>query len=122
MKLIKFENQTRPLQSTLKIYYCDSFLCRLRGLMFRTHLPADTGLLLVEAQDSRLSATIHMLFVIMNLGVIWINSRMVVVDSVMARPWRPAYIPHEPARYILEIHPSRMNEFKFGDHIDFSID
>ena len=73
------------------------------------------GLLLVEARDSRLDTAIHMLFVFMDLAVIWINSEKVVVDTVLARAWRPAYAPRQPARYILEIHPSRLGEFKIGD-------
>jgi uncharacterized membrane protein (UPF0127 family) len=103
----------------LQALYCDSFLCRLRGLMFRSSLAPGQGLLLVEGRDSRLDTAIHMLFVFMDLAVIWINSEKVVVDSVLARAWRPAYAPRQPARYILEIHPDRLNEFKIGDKIEF---
>jgi uncharacterized membrane protein (UPF0127 family) len=119
MQTISLENKNRPLPSPLHAIYCDSFLCRLRGLMFRCSLPSDQGLLLVEARDSRLDTAIHMLFVFMDLAVIWINSEQVVVDTVLARAWRPAYAPHRPARYILEIHPGRLDEFKIGDRIGF---
>ena len=119
MKTIQLENKTRPLPSVINVVYCDSFLCRLRGLMFRSSLASDKGLLLVEARESRLDTAIHMLFVFMDLAVIWINSDKVVVDSVLARTWRPAYAPRQPARYILEIHPGRLIEFKIGDHIEF---
>ncbi len=87
--------------------------------MFRSSLPSDKGILLVEGRDSRLDTSIHMLFVFMDLAVIWINSEKVVVDTVLARSWRPAYMPSHPARYILEIHPSRLVEFSNGDHIEF---
>ncbi|MCX6034473.1 MAG: DUF192 domain-containing protein [Chloroflexi bacterium] len=119
MNTIHLENINRPLPSPLHARYCNSFLCRLSGLMFRSSLPLDKGLLLVEARESRLETAIHMLFVFMDLGVIWINSEKVVVDTVLARSWRPAYAPHQPARYILEIHPDRLNEFKIGDHLEF---
>lgn len=119
MKIIHLENTSQPLPAPLQAVYCDSFLCRLRGLMFRSDLPHNEGLLLVEARDSRLDTSIHMLFVYMDLAVIWINSEFTVVDSVLARSWRPAYAPHQPARYILEIHPSRLGEFKIGDHVAF---
>jgi len=119
MQTIHLENKNQPLPSPLHARYCDSFLCRLRGLMFRSNLALDEGLLLVEARESRLATAIHMLFVFMDLAVIWINSEQVVVDTVLARAWRPAYAPHQPARYILEIHPQRLNEFKIGDHIEF---
>lgn len=87
--------------------------------MFQLSLPQDKGLLLIEARDGRLGTSIHMLFVFMDLAVIWINSKNKVVDSILARSWRPAYVPHKAARYILEIHPSRINEFKIGDQIEF---
>jgi uncharacterized membrane protein (UPF0127 family) len=119
MKKIHLENNNQPLPSPLHVLYCDSFLCRLRGLMFRSRLSLDTGLLLVEARESRLETAIHMLFVFMDLAVIWINSEKVVVDTVLARAWRPVYAPHKPASYILEIHPDRLIEFKIGDHVEF---
>ena len=87
--------------------------------MFRSSLDDNQGLLLVERRDSRLDTSIHMLFVGMDLAVIWINSELNVVDTVLARSWHPAYAPRQAARYILEIHPSRLNEFKVGDQIEF---
>ena len=119
MNTIQLENLNQPLPTPLQALYCDSFLCRLRGLMFRSSLAPGQGLLLVEGRDSRLDTAIHMLFVFMDLGVIWINSEKIVVDRVLARAWRPAYAPRQPARYILEIHPDRLNEFKIGDKIEF---
>ena len=120
MKTIHLENKIQPLPSPLHALYCDNFLCRLRGLMFRSSLAPDEGLLLVEARDTRLETAIHMLFVFMELAVIWINSENIVVDTVLARSWRPAYAPRQPARYILEIHPNRLSEFKIGDLVEFN--
>ncbi len=119
MKTNSIENKDQPLPAPLKAIYCNSFLCRLRGLMFRSELAKNEGLLLVEARDSRVDTSIHMLFVFMDLAVIWINSQNVVVDSVLARAWHPFYAPHQPARYTLEIHPDRLKEFKIGDRIEF---
>jgi uncharacterized membrane protein (UPF0127 family) len=119
MKTIRIENKNQPLPAPLQAIYCDSFLCRLRGLMFRSSLAHEEGLLLVEARDSRIDTSIHMLFVYMDLAVIWINSKNTVVDAVLARSWRLAYAPAQPARYILEIHPNRLNEFTIGDHVEF---
>jgi uncharacterized protein len=119
MKIIRIENKKKPLPAPLQAIYCDSFTCRLRGLMGRSSLAHDEGLLLVEARDSRIDTSIHMFFVYMDLAVIWINSAYTVVDTVLARSWRPAYAPHQAARYILEIHPSRLNEFTIGDQVEF---
>jgi uncharacterized membrane protein (UPF0127 family) len=113
------QNQTRPLATPAKVKYCDTFPCRLRGLMFRQRLAPEEGLLLVEQSDSRINAAIHMLFVRFDLAVIWINSEMVVVDKVLARSWQPVYTPRQAARYILEIHPSRFEEYQIGDRVKF---
>ena len=34
-----------------------------------------------------------MLFVFMDLAIIWIGFEKIVVDTVLARTWRPAYAP-----------------------------
>ncbi len=118
MKKIRIVNKTRPLATPLRAGYCASFLCRLRGLMFRSRIGLEEGLLLVQPRESRLDSAIHMLFVFMDLAVIWINAEMTVVDTVLARAWRPAYAPKQAARYILEIHPGRLEEFQPGDTIE----
>lgn len=112
-------NLTRPIQQPARVGYCDSFLCKLRGLMFRRRLSLDEGLLLVEKKDSRLDTSIHMFFVPFDLAVIWINSDMTVVDKVIAKSWRPAYFPKAEARYTLEIHPDRWENYQIGDKVEF---
>ena len=116
---IYVQNTSRPIQDPPRIHWCESFSCRLRGLMFRSHLAMNEGLLLVGERDSRLDAAIHMLFVPFDLSVIWINSSLEVVDKLIARRWRPAYVPKQAVRYILEIHPDRFGDYEIGDRIEF---
>jgi uncharacterized membrane protein (UPF0127 family) len=118
-KIVEVHNQNKILGSPLKAVYCDSFLCRLRGLMFRKSLPAEDGLILVYGSDSRMDASIHMMFVNFDLAVIWINSAGKVVDKVLAKQWKLAYLPKSPARYVLEIVPERLGEFEIGDRVNF---
>jgi uncharacterized membrane protein (UPF0127 family) len=101
------------------VKYCTSFLCRLRGLTFSPPLSPDEGLLLVFGRDSRLDSSIHMLGVGFDLAVFWINSQMKVVDKVLAKAWRPAYLSTEPAKYVLEIHAGRFNDYGIGDTVKF---
>ena len=119
-KYISIENKSRWMDGTLRIKYCDTFLTQLRGLTFRARLARDEGLLLVGTRDSRLDSSIHMLFVAFDLSVIWINSQMQVVDKVLAKSWRPAYFAKQPAKYVLEMHPERWEEFQIGDTVQFT--
>ncbi|MDP1716369.1 MAG: DUF192 domain-containing protein [Anaerolineales bacterium] len=119
-RLITINNINKTIYQPARVGYCDSFLCKLRGLMFRSRLSLDEGLLLVEQRDSRLETSIHMFFVPFDLAVFWINTEMTVVDKVIAKSWRPAYFPKADAKYTLEIHPDRWGDYEIGDKVEFS--
>lgn len=119
-RFVKIYNLDTPSVASPAIKYCDSFLCRLRGLTFRRALARDEGLLLVQKTDSRLDSSIHMLGVSFDLAVIWIDSSFTVVDKVLARSWRPAYAPQKGAKYILEIHPEHLESFEIGNKVKIS--
>jgi hypothetical protein len=116
---ITVRNLSRPIQAPPRIQWCESFVCRLRGLMFRSRLDPGEGILLGISRDSRLDSSIHMFFVPFDLAVVWINSDLRVVDRLIAKPWRPAYFPAEAARYTLEIHPDRFGDYNIGDKVEF---
>jgi len=80
-------------------------------------LPLDRGLLLVQGRESQLDAAIHMLFVWIDLAVVWINAANQVVDVKLARRWRLAYVPERPAVYVLELVAERLEDFKVGDRV-----
>lgn len=113
------ENLNRSIQDGLRIKYCDTFLTQLRGFTLRSDLSRNDGLVLVGRRDSRIDSSIHMFFVSFDLAVIWINSDMQVVDKVLAQSWKPAYFSKQPAKYVLEIHPDRWDEFQIGDKVQF---
>jgi uncharacterized membrane protein (UPF0127 family) len=118
-KQIIIENKSRNIPTLPRIKYCDTFLTQLRGFTFHPRLSRDEGLLLVGTRDSRLDSSIHMLFVSFNLTVIWINSDMQVVDKILAKSWRLAYFSKKSARYVLEIHPERWEDYEVGDTVQF---
>ena len=119
MVKVEILNLTKPLKSKLQAGYCESFLCKLRGLTFRRNLPMERGLLLVEKMDDRMLTGIHMLFVFFKLGIVWINNEGIVVDTQVAKPWVSFLLPKEAARYVLEIVPERISEFRIGDKVNF---
>jgi uncharacterized membrane protein (UPF0127 family) len=87
--------------------------------MFTAKLPEKHGLLLVQGSDSRMNASIHMMFMRMDLAVIWINSNNEVVDRVLARKWKLGYVPSQAAKYVLETDIANLNDFLIGDKVRF---
>ncbi len=102
-----------------RVRRCSSFLCRLRGLTFRTSLGRDEGLLLVGQRESRADAAIHMFFVFFPISAIWLDARGYVVDARLAYPFRPLYVPQAPARDVLEGPPALLDRVAVGDRLFF---
>ncbi len=119
MRKIKIRNLTQLEFPSLIVNYCDTFLCQLRGLTFRRSLADDEGLVLVRDRESRLDAAIHMLFMWIDITVVWLNDQKQVVDICLARRWRPIYMPQTPAKYVLELSPRWQPYFAIGDQIEF---
>ncbi len=101
----------------LRVRRCDTFLCRLRGLTFRRFLPADEGLLFVEHGESRVGTAIHMFFVFFDIGVVWLAADGMVIDAVLAKPFRPYYAPRAPAQYYLEGPPALLAWVRVGERL-----
>lgn len=101
----------------VRALYCHSFGCRLRGLTFRGSLEHGEGLLLVHGRESRLDTGIHMLGVLMDLAIAWIDSDGEVVDVRLARSWRSLIIPRRAASYVLEMSAERLGDFQIGDKV-----
>jgi uncharacterized membrane protein (UPF0127 family) len=116
---IIINNLNKKISDPPQVGYCESFLCRLRGLMFRSKLGLNEGLLLVEKRDTRIDTSIHMFFVPFDLAVFWINSEMTVVDKVIAKSWHTAYFPKANAKYTLEIHSNRFGDYEIDDKVEF---
>jgi len=85
--------------------------------MLTKELPRDGGIMIVENAESKVNTSIHMMFMNYDITVLWLNKEMVVVDKVLAKKWALFYGPKEQAQYILEIHPSRFDDFKVGDKL-----
>lgn len=102
-----------------KVVRCDTFWKRGRGLMFRRSLAGDEVYLFVEGREGVAQATIHMFFVFFPIAVIWLDRERRVVDTALARPFRPYYAPRRPAQYYVEGHPALLESVQEGDELDF---
>ena len=119
MSSISIRRQSHPSDILVQARWCSSYLCRLRGLTFRRSLPDGEALLLVNAQQDRFSASIHMWMVFFPLGVVWLDDQKRVVDKIKALPWR-IYFPKQAARYILESTPAILERVELGDELVWS--
>ena len=115
-QIVKSENGQVLVE---KARWCDTFSSKLRGFTFKRRLSAGEGLVLVEQADSRVSTSIHMFFVFFDLGVIWADNSGKVVDTRVARSWRPAYVPKAAARYVIETNPKVIQNVQVGEIIKF---
>jgi uncharacterized membrane protein (UPF0127 family) len=119
MKYIRIVNQTHPRSEPILAKYCQSFFCQLHGLMFTASLAENDGLLLVQGSESRINASIHMMFMRMDIAVVWIDGQHSVVDKVLARRWKLAYLPMKAAKYVLETGVLNLGDFNIGDKVLF---
>jgi len=117
MRSVLVNNQSRPLSEPLRINVCETFFSRLLGFMFHPPISKEQGLLFIQDSESRMDAAIHMFFVNFDLAVIWIDRQGGVVDTCLARRWRPFYMPARKAKMILEVHPCHLTEFTPGDGV-----
>jgi uncharacterized membrane protein (UPF0127 family) len=119
MTEIRILNLSTPLEHPINANYCSSFLCRLRGLSFYRTIPDHWGCLLVQKRENRIESSIHMLFMFCDLTVVWIDSALIIVDKTLARSWHLSYKPKKPAKFVLELAASHINDFKIGDQLKF---
>ena len=87
--------------------------------MKQKNLPADEGLFFVYGRESRMDTSIHMLFMNFAIATIWLDGSGKVVDKVLAKPWRLAYGPSKPARYVIEANPAVLDQVTIGDTLSF---
>jgi len=117
MRIVNISNPQSATSIIIKAQYCTSFIGKFKGLMLQRQLPSDKGLLLVEGDNSIINTSIHMFFMLFDIAAIWINSDNIVVDAKLAKKGYPFYFPQKPAKYILECHPTCLNNFHIGDLI-----
>ena len=102
-----------------RVTWCDTFGGKLLGLMFRKSLGDSEGLLMVEPRSSKVNTSIHMLFMNFAIATVWLDNNLRVVDKVLAKPWRLAYVPAKPAMYTLEARPEILDKIEIGDQLAF---
>jgi uncharacterized membrane protein (UPF0127 family) len=86
--------------------------------MGKKSIEPHSGLVFINNTSSRMDAAIHMLFMNFDIAVIWLNAEQKVVDKALAKKWHLNYAPQQPAKYIVETHVDRIDDFAIGDRIE----
>lgn len=115
MKVVNGQGQ--PLLSRVK--WCATFGSKLLGLMFRSSIAPDEGLVLAETRSSIAATSIHMFFVPFDITAIWLDENRQVVHKALAKSWRPYYASPKPARYVLEGPPALLDRVTIGETLHF---
>ncbi|MFQ6137037.1 MAG: DUF192 domain-containing protein [Candidatus Hydrothermarchaeales archaeon] len=97
----------------------DAFFSRLKGLMFKSSLPRDEGLLIEFSPLSR-SRSIHGFFMRFPIDLIFINEDLKVVEIETLYPWR-YYSPRKGCKWVLEVNKgvAKEKEIEIGDELEF---
>ncbi len=103
----------------LRVRWCTGFWCKFKGLMLRSGLPPEEGLVFVYRRESVMETSIHMLFMRFAIAAIWLDSAGTVVDKALAKPWRLAYAPQKPAQYVLEAPVALLERVTVGERLVF---
>lgn len=112
-------NVTQDHLALEKGKWCASIWCHFKGLMFNFDLPDNAGLIFVRNKPSITAATIHMFFCFFPIGVVWVDETLKVVDTALAKPWRPYYAPKAAAQYYIEARPAILERVAIGDQLRF---
>jgi uncharacterized membrane protein (UPF0127 family) len=124
VKTVEIHNETKGHKISQKAELRDTFLGRFRGLM----LSKRKDIILAGKKDSTLDSTIHMMYMLYPIDVIWANAAMEVVDIKTAVPpfnplkpktWK-MHAPKNPAKYVIEITVGDVKDTAEGDKIRFN--
>ena len=117
--------EVRVAGQLFKAEIADSFLSRAKGLMFRSALPPDRGMLFVFGHEDYHS--FWMMNTSIPLDIIWIGrDKNIVHIEQNARPCFlncRAYTPSAKALYVLEINAGLVERYgiKVGDKTEFTL-
>ena len=112
-------NRTTGETLASQVTLCDTFWRRSRGLMFRRSLAPEQVFVFAYSRESKADTAITMLFVFFPIAVLWLDAQRRVVDTIVARPFRPYYVPRRAAQYFVEGRPGLLERVSVGDELAF---
>ncbi len=100
-----------------KIKLANTYFKRFIGLMFENKKKFNYALIFSFPKESRISCSLHMLFVFFPIDVIFLNSKKEVVDKVTLKPWTINYTPKKAAKFVIEAPVNTFKKINLGNKI-----
>lgn len=112
-------NHTKKRTIIERVKYAESFIAKLKGLMFEKEQCFDYALVFEFGKETRISASIHSLFVFFPFSAVYLDSNKRVVDIAIIKPFKLNYTPKKKAKYLVELPVKKTNQIKLGDKLGF---
>lgn len=126
--MLRFKNKNAKLiyQEKVileKMHYADSFLSRAKGLMLASKKRVKNGICIAlpVKTDTRLKASVTMLFCFYPLEILFVNSAFQIVEKTILRPWKFNYTPVNACKFIIEAEVGTFTNFEIGDSINILV-
>ncbi len=117
---LEFNRQNINLKGEIfDLEIADTPLHQRQGLMFRTSIGEQQGMLFVYGNEGRRG--IWMKNTLIPLAVFWLDASSRIVYKQILQPCMtprcPVYQPVTPAQFVLELHPNQFDNFNVGDSL-----
>jgi len=86
-----------------KVKIADTAFSRFKGLMFEKKKNFDYALVFELAGETRIGASVHMMFVSFPIDIVYLDSKKRVVDKATLQPWKLNYTPKKRSKYFVEL-------------------
>ena len=112
-------NKTRKKTVIKGVRFANSHFSKLRGLMFEKKAKFNYALVFPFKEETRLGASIHMLFVFFPIAAVYLDAKKRVVDIAVLKPFALNYTPKKKAKYLVELPVGKGKEISVGDGLEF---
>lgn len=113
-------NSTTKKKITGNARLAEGFFGNLKGLMFEREENFDYALIFELACETRIGSSVHMVFVLFPIDIVFLDARKKVVDKATLQPWMLNYTPRRASKYFVEMPTGLAKGIKIGDELDWN--
>ncbi len=112
-------NNSKKKEVIRKVKHANSAWGQFKGLMFESKQNFDYALVFPFPRETRIGASIHMMFVFFPIAAVYLDSKMIVVDIAFLNPFALNYTPKKPSTFLIEMPVSAGKKISVGDKLSF---